>query len=183
MTEAFSTKPDVKPSIIVGVVALAVILLLSWPQITAVWADGRLSDTDDAMRIAQIRDWMAGQSWFDLRQYRLAPPDGVPMHWTRVVDVQVAALIHAFAIVLEPARAEIAARLAYMLILFGVMLWGAARLGRTLAGPAGALPAMALIATSGLMFGYMQFGRIDHHALQMVLLLFAWEAAGRCSSP
>lgn len=179
MTEAFSTKPDVKPSIIVGVVALAVILLLSWPQITAVWADGRLSDTDDAMRIAQIRDWMAGQSWFDLRQYRLAPPDGAPMHWTRVVDVQVAALIHAFAIVLEPARAEIAARLAYMLILFGVMLWGAARLGRTLAGPAGALPAMALIATSGLMFGYMQFGRIDHHALQMVLLLFAWEAAIR----
>jgi hypothetical protein len=107
MTEAFSTKPDVKPSIIVGVVALAVILLLSWPQITAVWADGRLSDTDDAMRIAQIRDWMAGQSWFDLRQYRLAPPDGAPMHWTRVVDVQVAALIHAFAIVLEPARRKL----------------------------------------------------------------------------
>lgn len=179
MTDAFSTKPDAKPSIIVGVVALAVILLLSWPQITAVWADGRLSDTDDAMRIAQIRDWMAGQSWFDLRQYRLAPPDGAPMHWTRVVDVQVAALIHAFALVLEPARAEIAARLAYMFILFGVMLWGAARLGRTLAGPAGALPAMTLIATSGLMFGYMQFGRIDHHALQMVLLLFAWEAAIR----
>ena len=179
MKEAFSTKPDVKPSIVAGMLALAVILLLSWPQITAVWADGRLSDTDDAMRIAQIRDWMAGQSWFDLRQYRLAPPDGAPMHWTRVVDVQVAALMHAFAFVFEPARAEIAARLAYMLILFGVMLWGAGRLGCSLAGPAGAAPAMALIATSGVMFGYMQFGRIDHHALQMVLLLFAWDAAIR----
>lgn len=178
MKAAFSTK-DVKPTIIAGVVALAVILLLSWTQITAVWADGRLGDTDDAMRMAQIRDWMAGQGWFDLRQYRLAPPDGAPMHWTRVVDVQVAALIHAFAFVFEPEPAQIAARLAYMLILFALMLWGAARLGRTLAGPAGALPAMALIATSALMFGYMRFGRIDHHALQMVLLLFVWEAAVR----
>lgn len=179
MKATFPTKADAKPSIIAGVVALAVILLLSWSEIVAVWADGRLSDTDDAMRIAQIRDWMTGQSWFDLRQYRLAPPDGAPMHWTRVVDVQVAALIYAFAFVFEPARAEIAARLAYMFSLFGVMLWGAARLGRTLAGPAGSFAAMALIATSALMFGYMRFGRIDHHALQMVLLLFACEAAVR----
>jgi hypothetical protein len=169
----------VKSSIIAGMLAMAVILLLSWPQIAAVWADGRLSDTDDAMRMAQIRDWMAGQNWFDLRQYRLAPPDGAPMHWTRVVDVQVALLLHASGFLFEPARAEIAARLAYMFILFALMLWGAARLGRTLAGSAGALPAMALIATSALMFGHMQFGRVDHHALQMVLLLFAWEAAVR----
>lgn len=174
-----SARLHLKSSLIGGMLALAAILLLSWPQISAVWSDGRLSDTDDAMRIAQIRDWMAGQGWFDLRQYRLAPPDGAPMHWTRVVDVQVAALIHAFAVVLEPARAEIAARLAYMLILSGVMLWGAARLGRTLAGPAGALPAMALIASLALMFGYMQFGRVDHHALQMVLLLLSWESAVR----
>lgn len=162
-----------------GIVALAVIVFLSWPQIGGVWAHGGFGDTDDAMRMAQIRDWMAGQGWSDLRQYRLAPPEGAPMHWTRVVDVQVAALIHAFGFFFEPARAEIAARLAYMLVLSGLMLWAAARLGRTLAGPAGIAPALTLVAASGLSFGYMQFGRIDHHALQMVLLLFAWEAAVR----
>ena len=25
-----------------------------------------LADTDDAMRLAQLRDWLAGQGWFDL---------------------------------------------------------------------------------------------------------------------
>ncbi len=174
-----SNASPLKSSLIAAMLAMVVILLLSWPQIAAVWADGRLGDTDDAMRMAQIRDWMACQNWYDLRQYRLAPPEGAPMHWTRVVDVQVTLLIHASGLLFEPARAEIAARLAYMFILFGFMLWGAARLGRMLAGPAGVAPAMALIAASGLMFGYMQFGRVDHHALQMVLLLFVWEAAVR----
>src|ERR1700751_5814482 len=30
--------------------------------------------TDDAMRLVEVRDLLAGQSWFDLTQHRLDPP-------------------------------------------------------------------------------------------------------------
>ena len=51
-------------------------------------------DPDDALRLAQVRDLIAGQSWFDLHQYRIDPLNGgVLMHWSRIVDVPLAALI------------------------------------------------------------------------------------------
>jgi len=42
---------------------LAVIQLLAQN-----WADTALTfaDTDDAMRLAQLRDWLGGQGWFDM---------------------------------------------------------------------------------------------------------------------
>lgn len=36
----------------------------------------RLPDTDDAMRLAEVRDLVAGQSWFDMVQHRFLPPAG-----------------------------------------------------------------------------------------------------------
>ena len=41
----------------------------------------------------QVRDWMAGQSWFDVVQHRLNPPLGVDMHWSRLVDAPIAAIM------------------------------------------------------------------------------------------
>jgi hypothetical protein len=45
------------------------------------------------MRLQQVRDWLAGQSWFDVTQYRVDPPHGLPMHWSRLLDVPLAAVI------------------------------------------------------------------------------------------
>jgi hypothetical protein len=37
-----------------------------------------LGDTDDNLRIMQVRAWLlGGQDWYDLRQYRLSPPEGL----------------------------------------------------------------------------------------------------------
>src|SRR3546814_15905506 len=35
-----------------------------------------LGDTDDNLRLMQVRALLDGQGWFDLRQYRLDPPTG-----------------------------------------------------------------------------------------------------------
>ncbi|MCQ3942134.1 MAG: hypothetical protein DPW22_02830, partial [Alphaproteobacteria bacterium] len=43
-----------------------------------------LLDTDDAMRLVQMRDWLAGQGWFDPRQHRIAVP--YESHWSRLID-------------------------------------------------------------------------------------------------
>src|SRR6201987_4925655 len=49
--------------------------------------------TDDAMRLVQVRDLISGQGWFDLFQYRLDPPAGILMHWSRVIAAPLAAII------------------------------------------------------------------------------------------
>ncbi|MCA1749394.1 MAG: hypothetical protein LC634_07630, partial [Sphingomonadales bacterium] len=46
-------------------------LILRYPAIQ----DLGLGDTDDNLRLAQLRALLAGQNWFDLTQYRLAPPE------------------------------------------------------------------------------------------------------------
>ena len=46
--------------------------------------------TDDAMRLVEVRDLIGGQGWFDLFQYRMDPPSGLSMHWSRVIDAPLA---------------------------------------------------------------------------------------------
>ncbi|MDO9362708.1 MAG: hypothetical protein Q7T60_07265 [Sphingopyxis sp.] len=63
-------------------------LVANWQAIAAL----SLSDTDDAMRMAQVRDLLAGQGWWDLTQHRVNPAGGgVLMHWSRIVDAPLAA--------------------------------------------------------------------------------------------
>src|SRR5215213_10010013 len=49
-----------------------------------------LGDTDDNMRMMQVRGLLHGQGWFDLQQHRLA---GSNIHWSRLVDLPIAGLI------------------------------------------------------------------------------------------
>ena len=49
-----------------------------------------LGDTDDNMRMMQVRGLLDGQGWYDLSQYRLNPPVGADIHWSRLVDLPIA---------------------------------------------------------------------------------------------
>src|SRR5580658_8474779 len=62
--------------------------------------------TDDAMRLVEVRDLLAGQNWFDMTQYRLDPPDGVVSHWSRLVDFPLALIIKSVSGVASAAFAE-----------------------------------------------------------------------------
>ena len=94
------------------------------------WTDIRffdLGDTDDNMRMMQVRGLLHGQGWFDLRQYRLNPPFGANIHWSRLVDLPIAGLILALRPFLGGAGAErwavaIAPLLPYLLLLFSLAL-------------------------------------------------------------
>ena len=83
------------PVLLALLVALPIALAMSWARTVTIWRTGTFFDTDDAMRAVQLRDWMAGQGWFDLTATRLDPPAGVFMHWSRVVDVPLAILRNA----------------------------------------------------------------------------------------
>ena len=154
-------------------VALPLAVLLSWPSASNVWQTGDFANTDDATRAVQVRDWMAGQGWFDLTIHRLGSPLGLLSHWSRVVDVPVAALIRLFALFLSPDLAERAARIAFPFALQSSLIAAMAYAARVLAGPDASMPA-GLLIVMGLV-GVFQFepGRIHHHAPQIVLLTVA----------
>ena len=152
-------------------IGFVVCLVISWSAIKSVWLDGNYGDTDDAMRMLQIRNWLNGQGWHDLGMPRLDPPGGVVMHWSRVVDVPVAALLRFFGLFAEPQTAERLARIVFPLILQAMLLWAVGLCGRLLAGSFGAAIAVFLIIASATSVGQFIPGRIDHHAPQIVLLV------------
>src|SRR6185312_2580790 len=84
-------------------------------------------DTDDAMRLNEVHDFLAGQRWYDLVQHRLNTPYGAELHWSRLVDVPEAALI----LFLRPfagAMADTVAAYTWPLALLAVLLWLSAKL-------------------------------------------------------
>jgi hypothetical protein len=133
----------------------------------------RFGDPDDQMRVVQIRDWLAGQSWWDITQYRMNPPDGGPMHWSRLVDIPIAAVILLFSLFVQRESAELAAFAVVPLLTFGAALWLYARLGRRLFGAGPALLASALTVTLLPVMTQLVPMRIDHHGWQIVLFLAA----------
>jgi hypothetical protein len=149
---------------------LAFVLALCW--LASDWSHLRyldLPDSDDVMRLAQVRDWIAGQSFNDWTQYRLAPPAGAPMHWSRINDLGIAGIIVGATPLLGRHGAELLAVILYPTLLFAAYLFLSARIGRRLWGRRAAWITLVLAAIAFPALGLFRPGRIDHHALQIVL--------------
>lgn len=137
------------------------------------WTDIRwfgLGDTDDNMRIMQVRALLHGQDWYDLRQYRLNPPFGANIHWSRLVDLPIAGLILGLRPFLGGAGAErwavaIAPLLPYLLLLYSLALTA-----RRLIGPRAYPLALLALFFAGSTNGMFMPERIDHHGWQLALL-------------
>lgn len=125
-------------------------------------------DTDSAMRLVQVRDLRAGQGWFDTVQHRMNTPYGLAMHWSRLVDAPLALL---------SLISEHVALIAWPLALFAALLLLLARLAANLGVSLGGRPAIALVLILTLfcpeLYAIFTPGNIDHHGLQLVLMLGA----------
>lgn len=126
---------------------------------------------DDAMRLVQIRDFLGGQGWFDLAQSRLDPGGPVVMHWSRIIDLPIAALLTALGLILETSTAERVTLFIWPLSLLFALIWVSARLAIRVGGHkciwAGVLLPVFALGTLGEFLP----GRIDHHGAQIVLTL------------
>lgn len=157
-------------------ILIAGLLTLAWS--VADWA--RLSalilpDPDDVMRLAQIRDWIGGQAFGDVTQYRLG--SGLAMHWSRLPDLVPAALIVGLEPIAGRHAAELTAVILWPALLFAATLALLASVARRLSGRAQAgVVALLLGALAYPATGFFTPGRIDHHGLQLALLLVAARA-------
>lgn len=130
----------------------------------AVWftRGGVALDTDSAMRLAQVRDLLAGQNWFDTVQHRMNTPYGLSMHWSRLVDGPLALLMLV---------SEQFAFTAWPLLLLGCVLLLLARIAFALGGRAAMITVLLLALLCTEIYGAFSPGNIDHHGLQLALML------------
>lgn len=129
-----------------------------------------LADTDDAMRLVVVRDLLSGQGWYDAVQHRLNTPFGAEMHWSRLADLPLAGLIQLLSPIVGDG-AETAAAFVLPLLLLLPLLWLCARLAATLAGREAVLAALVLPPFALSVSSEFAPGRVDHHGLQILLLL------------
>lgn len=154
-------------TLLIWIVIAVSMVATRWPAIH--WLV--LSDTDDNIRYVQVKDWLAGQGWYDLRQYRLDPPVGANIHWSRLVDLPIAGLILFFRAFVDQGLADrLACGIAPLLPLLLLML-SLGFIGRRLAGPNGWLLAVLAPLAAQMALGMYAPMRIDHHGWQLALAL------------
>jgi hypothetical protein len=130
-----------------------------------------LSDTDDNIRMAQVRGLLNGQGWYDLRQYKLDPPGGASIHWTRLVDLPIAGIILAVRPFTDWLTAEKIAAAFAPLIPMGVGLYATALTTRRLVAPPAYVIACAVMLCGASTMGMWTPMRVDHHGWQIALVL------------
>jgi hypothetical protein len=155
-----------------GALVVLVWLLVALTLLLQYWAQTAetLLDTDDAMRLVEMRAWLAGQGWFDMHIGRVQPPTGYDSHWSRLIDAGLAGL-YLFFQYFDPSSAERLMRAWWPLLWLLPTMAGTTAIAWRLAGREAAMVAL-LLALAGVP-AYQQFtpGRIDHHNVQIALAL------------
>ncbi|TIV39573.1 MAG: GtrA family protein, partial [Mesorhizobium sp.] len=164
---AAAWKSDLVLALLAALLALAADAWTGFGQLTD--AGG---DNDNLLRLVEVRDLLAGQGWFDLHQYRMGLEGGFVMHWSRLVDAPIAAIVLA-ASALTGSRplAEDVAQVLWPALLFWSTLFFTARAARSFGGAGAALPAI-LVGGAGYYFlGIYDPGALDHHNVQLMLTM------------
>lgn len=135
-------------------------------------------DNDDVMRLVQVRDLLAGQNLQDHTQYRLGGEGGTLMHWSRLIDLPIAALILFFDLFLPRDMAEALAISVWPIITGLGLIVGLHWLKKDYPRDAlrpyiwgfGSLILILFLIT----FYRFSPGRLDHHNVQLVALALSY---------
>lgn len=157
--------------------AVAIWTIWAAAQIFLTGADvaaGDLGDTDNHMRLAQLRDFLAGQNWFDVRQHRFVGAEGGAMHFSRLPDLYFAGLYLATYPFIGPVAAEAFVLLVGPPLLLLLLLAAAASAAERIGGVRAAFAAVILIMLTPSVTFQFAPGRVDHHGLALVLSVTAF---------
>lgn len=153
------------------VVLLAILIIATASVIAGLRATDYVgADNDDAMRLVEVRDFLAGQGWFDMMQYRLGLDGGTLMHWSRLVDLPIAGLIALFGLFLPPGPSEAAALFLWPILLIVPVVIGVARACWNIGQRQTMIIGLVFIVLSLISNIRFQPGNIDHHNVQLALI-------------
>lgn len=127
-----------------------------------------LGDTDDATRLTQVRELIAGAPWLDATLSRFGGATPLVSHWSRLIDLPILLIIAIAGLFVMPDAAETVARIVWPSLLLLLFLRLLVREAEVRAGHAGAV--MMLIFGGTCLSGLYQFslGRIDHHNVMIL---------------
>jgi hypothetical protein len=130
-------------TLLVGLVTLVVAGQLLWLD----WASTAklLGDPDDAMRLVEVRAFLAGAGWFNLHEPRLQPPIGYDTHWSRLIDAALMGLFLIFRSFTDTAFAERLMRAVWPLLWIAPSIAGAVAISWRLGGRAASLVVLLLL--------------------------------------
>lgn len=158
-----------KPPLLAWGLVAALLLLTALGNVIA----GAFPDPDDALRLVQVRDLIAGQGWYDFHQYRINPGAPPVMHWSRLVDLPLVALIGVLTPVIGPAAAEQLASVLVPLLALLVTMLALAKVAARLVERDAVVFACLSIGFMPLLVYQFQPMRIDHHGWQIAMVALA----------
>lgn len=157
-----------RPLLVSWALAACVLTLMAADRIARL----QMPDPDDTLRLLEVRAWLAGQSWWDVGQHGFSGA-GQVMHWSRLVDIPLAAAM----LPLRPLLGAVAAeRIAVVLVPLLTLLAVMALVGtitRHVSDRATAGLAMLMVPLTAPLIAQIQPLRIDHHGWQVVAALCA----------
>jgi hypothetical protein len=157
----------------VGLAALALVICKAVVDGMALREGFGAKGNDDIMRLLSVRDWLDGQGWFDVRQYRLIPPEGVSLHWSRYIDAGIAAIIVPMSWFFGPETAEQIAVTAWPTLIMVITLSAIGFGTRRVFGVAAACFAMLCTVIWPLTADlHSSAGNLDHHNVQFLMMVF-----------
>jgi hypothetical protein len=127
-----------------------------------------LGDPDDALRLLSVRALLEGAPWFDPTLPRVGAPDPLISHWSRLIDLPLAALIGILRPLLGQDLGELLTRMFWPLALFAFLQVLVVREAHRRGGAWAAACAAVFAATSIAAMGQFRPGRIDHHNAQIL---------------
>ncbi len=136
-----------------------------------------LPDADDAMRLVQVRDFLAGHGWFDLHNARINPPWGYDSHWSRLIDAGLAGLFLIFNLFADVPLAERLMCAVWPVLWLLPSIGAVAAIAWRLGGREAAV--IVLLLAVFVFPGAAAFrpDRIDHHNIHITLTLLTTAAA------
>ncbi len=144
---------------------------------------GNAGDSDDVTRLLQVRELMASGSWFDTTTMKIGGDAGMLSHWSRLIDLPLAALISLFSLAMPIEDAERLTHIVWPMSLFAALLWVMYRSVAIVAGERAARITMVLVALAPSACYQFSVGRIDHHNAMIAAIVSAtllmWSAPQR----
>jgi len=132
--------------------------------------NGQLIDPDDAMYLVQTLNLLDGQGWYDRVEHRLDPPEGVQIHFSRLMELPYAALIGPLRPLLGRVHAALfAASVVPPLFLLGLLFILRWQAQCVLPRSWGAMTAFTVLFAQKVTFEFMP-GRVGHHGAVLLLV-------------
>ncbi len=154
-------------------VAATFYIAVHWRALGVVWFELELRGPDDFLRLYEALSLLGGQDWFDLTAHRMTPPAGADIHWSRFVDLPIAALVWMLQLVFDSDTSARLAAIIWPFTLYLAGLFALVNLCRILVPAANPFLVLFFYVLGIATMAETSPGRLDHHNVQILLFVAA----------